>query len=263
MWPDGEFGPTGENARHRLRPGRAPGSGLSSRAKRRVRRVQDHGFHRKGLIVGWEIRTIERIAGLDHTPRRLIAHERRGTKLVGARRCSPPSPGGGGTYQSACKPGSVGAVRCAPRGTAIPLGRRLPGASSNLPGRRSGHRSEDLRSRAAPIRSCSRWGLPCRFRCRNRGALLPHRFTLTAANTQRAAAVCFLWHFPWGLPPPDVIRHRMSMEPGLSSLATFRAAGAAVQPTDRLGMGRGGVSVKGRWFRRLSQHRFLLIITGI
>src|SRR3546814_5336300 len=29
-----------------------------------------------------------------------------------------------------------------------------------------------------PIWSCSRWGLPCRFRCRNRGALLPHRFTL-------------------------------------------------------------------------------------
>jgi len=34
--------------------------------------------------------------------------------------------------------------------------------------------------RAAPIRSCSRWGLPCRRRCRRRGALLPHRFTLTA-----------------------------------------------------------------------------------
>jgi hypothetical protein len=26
-----------------------------------------------------------------------------------------------------------------------------------------------------------------------------------------------------GSPPPDVIRHRMSMEPGLSSLATFRS----------------------------------------
>jgi hypothetical protein len=32
-----------------------------------------------------------------------------------------------------------------------------------------------------PIRFCSRWGLPCRLRCRKRGALLPHRFTLTAA----------------------------------------------------------------------------------
>ncbi len=32
--------------------------------------------------------------------------------------------------------------------------------------------------RIAPIRSCSRRGLPCRRRCRQRGALLPHPFTL-------------------------------------------------------------------------------------
>src|SRR5581483_12376136 len=38
-----------------------------------------------------------------------------------------------------------------------------------------------LAPRAAPIRFCSRWGLPCRFRRRKRGALLPHRFTLAAA----------------------------------------------------------------------------------
>ena len=47
-----------------------------------------------------------------------------------------------------------------------------------------------------PIRSCSRWGLPCRPRCRGRGALLPHPFTLTGPRP----AVCFLWHFPWGRP---------------------------------------------------------------
>ena len=36
-----------------------------------------------------------------------------------------------------------------------------------------------------------------------------------------------------GFPPPDVIRHRSSMEPGLSSPAAFRHwRGAAVQPTD-------------------------------
>ena len=34
---------------------------------------------------------------------------------------------------------------------------------------------------AAPIRSCSRWGLPCRSCCQERGALLPHRFTLARA----------------------------------------------------------------------------------
>src|ERR1700742_1616190 len=35
---------------------------------------------------------------------------------------------------------------------------------------------------AVPIRSCSRWGLPCHLRCRRRGALLPHLFTLTAPS---------------------------------------------------------------------------------
>ena len=35
---------------------------------------------------------------------------------------------------------------------------------------------------AVPIRSCSRWGLPCRSRCRGRGALLPHPFDLTRSE---------------------------------------------------------------------------------
>lgn len=44
-------------------------------------------------------------------------------------------------------------------------------------------RKRPLSARAdsiVPIRFCSRWGLPCRPRCRVRGALLPHLFTLTA-----------------------------------------------------------------------------------
>jgi hypothetical protein len=58
---------------------------------------------------------------------------------------------------------------------------------------------------AAPIRSCSRWGLPCRPCYQRRGALLPHRFALArgvGSLTQAglALAVCFLWHFPWGRP---------------------------------------------------------------
>ena len=54
---------------------------------------------------------------------------------------------------------------------------------------------------AAPIRSCSRWGLPCRPRCRSRGALLPPRFTLAdRRGAPCGPAVCFLWHFPWGRP---------------------------------------------------------------
>ena len=54
---------------------------------------------------------------------------------------------------------------------------------------------------AAPIRSCSRWGLPCRPCCQGRGALLPHRFALARGTRNGLArAVCFLWHCPWGRP---------------------------------------------------------------
>jgi len=43
--------------------------------------------------------------------------------------------------------------------------------------------------RAVPIRSCSRWGLPCRFRYRSRGALLPHPFTM-ASPKRSPSALC-------------------------------------------------------------------------
>jgi hypothetical protein len=143
-------------------------------------------------------------------------------KLAEARRFPAEPPF---WHQPACKPGSVG--RGCPRVTAIPLQRRLPGASSNLPGRlvRTDRDLVPLRrpsSHAAPIRFCSRWGLPCRSRCRQRGALLPHRFTLTRPPCG-GQAVSFSVALSLGSPPPDVIRHRLSAEPGLSSPATFRS----------------------------------------
>ena len=105
----------------------------------------------------------------------------------------------------ACKPGSVPARK---REMTIPLGRPSPDASRDLPGRQRGNALC-----AVPIWSCSRWGLPCRLRCRRRGALLPHRFTLTRANAGRLFSVALSLESP----PPDVIRHRVSVEPGLSS----------------------------------------------
>jgi len=66
--------------------------------------------------------------------------------------------------------------------SATPVARRLQQPTRTA---WSGHRSRRLLAagaesdrRAVPIRSCSRWGLPCRLRYRRRGALLPHRFTL-------------------------------------------------------------------------------------
>src|SRR4029453_2772313 len=50
-------------------------------------------------------------------------------------------------------------------------------------------------------------------------------------NAPRRSALCCT--VPGVLSPPDVIRHRLSVEPGLSSPAAFRHwRGAAVRPTD-------------------------------
>ena len=87
------------------------------------------------------------------------------------------------------------------------------------PTRAVGRKSSVGRSqRTAPIRFCSRWGLPCRSCCQSRGALLPHRFTLAGACPGGLFSVAL----SLGSPPPDVIRHRFSVEPGLSSPAPFR-----------------------------------------
>ncbi len=75
--------------------------------------------------------------------------------------------------------------------------------------------------RTVPIRSCSRWGLPCRSCCQSRGGLLPHPFTLTPIDRGGLLSVAL----SLGSPPPAINRHRVSMEPGLSSPAAFRLCG--------------------------------------
>ena len=106
---------------------------------------------------------------------------------------------------------------------AIRLGRPLPDASRDLPGRQRGNapagNSEESRP-AAPIRSCSRWGLPCRPRRRGRGALLPHPFTL-AGRAEAVPAVCFLWHFPWGRPRRPLTGTVLPWSPDFPLLAGF------------------------------------------
>ncbi len=157
--------------------------------------------------------------------------------------------------QPACKPGSVGPGRRSVR-TWRPFlwdDRRRPPRATN-PGDWPGERacpSPREAGRAAPIRSCSRWGLPCRPRCRVRGALLPHPFTLTPArsgNPVRGGLLSVALSL--GSPPPDVIRHRLSMEPGLSSPSP-EEPGAAARPTDpaRMWAGSGGTVKRATSFR--------------
>ena len=89
---------------------------------------------------------------------------------------------------------------------------------------------------AAPIRSCSRWGLPCRRRYRRRGALLPHPFTLTFDSHQQELLApkggLLSVALSLGSPPPGVTRHRVPVEPGLSSPCRFPICKR--QPSDRL-----------------------------
>jgi hypothetical protein len=85
--------------------------------------------------------------------------------------------------------------------------------------------------RAVPIRSCSRWGLPCRRRCRRRGALLPHHFTLTAANANMPRRYVFCGTVPGFAPagcyPAPFVRGARTFLSGNLSVPQER-------PSDRL-----------------------------
>ena len=114
--------------------------------------------------------------------------------------------------QPACEPVYVSLTALRLSGvTAIPLGRPSPDASSNQP-ERPGLRTGPAclaAPRVAPIRFCSRRGLPCRRRCRRRGALLPHPFTLADRKAGGLLSVAL----SLGSPPPDVIRRRVAWSP--------------------------------------------------
>jgi hypothetical protein len=138
----------------------------------------------------------------------------------------------------ACKPGSLLRLR---GWMAIPLGRELPLASRDLPGRLSGNGL-----RAVPIWSCSRWGLPCHSCCQERGALLPHHFNLAAANLPVGGVAGRRCHFcgavpgvtPGGCYPSPCFRGARTFLPpspcglrraGPPELETTRAA---IRPSD-------------------------------
>jgi len=84
--------------------------------------------------------------------------------------------------QLACKPGSVWLRFDPERGShssGTAFARRLS-QPTRMTGLETGRKA--CANHVIPIRSCSRWGLPCHRRCRRRGGLLPHPFTLTCAG---------------------------------------------------------------------------------
>ncbi len=85
--------------------------------------------------------------------------------------------------QTACKPGSVPASKSGRWPFLWDVRCRTPRATDP-----DGDPKD--RSCAVPIWSCSRWGLPCRSRCRARGALLPHHFNLAGPLGLRRCHFC-------------------------------------------------------------------------
>ena len=77
------------------------------------------------------------------------------------------------------------------------------------------------RSRAVPIWSCSRWGLPCHLCCQRRGALLPHHFNLAAGFRPVSGVISVALSLE--SPPADVIRHRV-LRGARTFLQSFRTS---------------------------------------
>ena len=108
----------------------------------------------------------------------------------------------------ACKPGSV--LTCVSDGHSSrrPVARML-----KQPTRTAARKFTCPKIGNHPYWSCSRWGLPCRPCHQGRGALLPHPFTLASVNGGGLLSVALSLKSP----SPAVNRHRISVEPGLSS----------------------------------------------
>jgi len=72
--------------------------------------------------------------------------------------------------------------------------------------------------------------------------------------TQHAAAVCFLWHFPWARARRTLSGTACLWSPDFPPRQPFGFAGAAVRPTDTPCMGAAGSAVKSRALNSPNAH---------
>jgi hypothetical protein len=139
--------------------------------------------------------------GLFKKKRKNAAKPRRRSGSAGLRAVSQPGRSDtslpatlarcGQPISDVCKPGSVPGPK--PHGRPFLSDGGCPPPPATNPDDWAGSCPAHRNARAIPIRSCSRWGLPCRFGCPSRGALLPHRFTLACpvvANSHRRSLLC-------------------------------------------------------------------------
>jgi hypothetical protein len=180
---------------------------------------------------------MESIAGVHNQFMTPARHDRgrrpeNSTKPVLFRRLSSDGRGPGVarrapfTYQPACKPGSVwrqdSLVRQAWRVTAIPLERRLPGASSNQPGRPDSDidpgTTPPLARRRVPRRPYS--------------VLLPVGFALPSALPQARCALTAPFH-PCRSPLPSLPRSRGRVREGAPRRSVLCGTVPGVTPAGR------------------------------
>ena len=122
--------------------------------------------------------------------------------------------------------------------TAILLGRRLPGASSNLPGRPDLDTDPEAHALSRESLAPSLFGLApggvCRAAGVTAGAVRSYRtVSPLPRQTLRTAAVCSLWHFPWARTRRMLSGTVCPRSPDFPPRQPFGFAGAAVRPTDR------------------------------
>jgi hypothetical protein len=122
--------------------------------------------------------------------------------------------------QLACKPGSV--WRALAHVTAIPLERPLPDASSNLPGRLAWKPAgTEVPRRPYSVLLPVGFTVPVPLPV-PRWALTPPFHPYPASPFRALPGGLLSVALSLGSPPPAVSRHRVSVEPGLSSPAAFR-----------------------------------------
>ena len=138
--------------------------------------------------------------------------------------------------QAACKPGSVPGTNAGGWPFLWDPCHHEPRATDpdDRPGNRPALSTLAGDGAVVPTWSCSRWGLPCHRRCRRRGAPLPHPFTLTRRHGRSHAQASGLLSvaLSLGSPPPGVTRHRVPVEPGLSSPTREGGSGHPAACTD-------------------------------
>ena len=144
----------------------------------------------------------------------------------------------------ACKPGSVPLPARETRRSFLWTARRRA-VLATYPGAWAGEARRPCGRRDAPIRSCSRRGLPCRPGCPVRGGLLPHPFTLPLLRRGFGGRFAFCGAIPGVAPggryPPPSHRGARTFLP---SARGERATARPSDPAPRVGAWGAGVKAR-------------------